>query len=1183
MDNSIFGDDDAASTPITTFSHLTIIELKKELKSLGLGTKGNKAALMDRLSSILNSTQERDDFYMDMDTRIKNLKSAGKDDHVDNDSSSNYCPMPGCTAPCPATWILCENSSCGSWYHLQCLNLKAIPKGKWICHYCKHSPILDDIHNISTTTTNFITDIETCTLLSSDWLFDHLVAGGMIEKAVLYNTYVDYCLGTCTPLNEARFGKLVKELFPDIKTRRLRIESLGASKYHFVGIQLKQDNSSQTHTDFDFISIISSLKQNISTLKHCPKACRTIIAQTLKKCIDLCITENSLFAWHLLLVFPYIVLQTLPKEKQVKNSPSLNSKIKGNLAIFDSLNIDTYQNFLISLSSKNSAKKTFKNSNKIGPKVTAKVSQGDIRGAVRLLSSDDSIAPNTPQTLQSLIEKHPSQSTTFNNHDTSYINPYSATKQQVKMCILGFPNDSAGGLDSLRPQVVKDLISTQTGDFGIKLIESLTNLCNFMLNGKVRDDICPLLYGASLTALSKKSGGIRPIAVGCIYRRLVSKIGVIFMSDRFAKYFSPIQVGFGVKNGAEAGAHSARRFFNHPHATTTAFLKIDYKNAFNMVDRTVLLDFVHEKAPELYLYLEQCYRSSSILSWNSNIISSSRGIQQGDPLGPALFCLAIHPLISELRSSFNLWYLDDGTLGGEPVEVLKDFHHIIESCHKIGLELNFDKCEFTLLGPEADNNVIANDFRLSAPGIKDILSNKAELLGAPLTLESAEILFRKKITSFQTMINRLNTIPSHVAYYLLKHSLAIPRLVYMLRSAPMFKLPHLLDEFDSLLKSALENITNCSIDSSSFKQVSLPVHLGGLGIRHTTSLATPCFLSSSFSSSNLVSQILPLFITAMYDNYVMEAQDLWKLISCNDLPDDLMKCKQAAWESPIFSKISSELLASSKSEICTARILANRVKESGAWLNALPSRNLGTLLDNDSFRIAIGLRMGSKLCFSHKCKCGLQVDEFGLHGLKCKKSSGRLSRHNHVNELIKRALVSGSIPCVREPLGCSRADGKRPDGLTLVPYSKGRSLIWDFTCIDTFAGTYINNTTQRAGAAADLAESNKIKKYEELMNTFIFVPVAIETSGVWGQAGLQFIKQIGNRIREATGEKASTNYLIQRISIAIQQGNAAAILGSFPESKGLEEVFYIINNNLTRSDIHNDIDNDKNVNSTTPS
>jgi hypothetical protein len=468
-----------------------------------------------------------------------------------------------------------------------------------------------------------------------------------------------------------------------------------------------------------------------------------------------------------------------------------------------------------------------------------------------------------------------------------------------------------------------------------------------------------------------------------------------------------------------------------------------------------------------------------------------------------------------------------------------------------------------------------------APGIKDIVSNNAELLGAPLTLQSAEILFRKKIVSFQTMVNRLNILPNHIAFYLLKHSLAIPRLVYTLRSAPIFQLPHLLEEFDCLLMSALEQTTNCQLDNTSFKQVSLPVNHGGLGIRQTTHLATPCFLSSSFSSANLVSQILPSYITALYDNCVIEGQDMWKLISCNDLPDDLMKYKQTAWESPIFSKISSELLLSSQSPINTARILASRVKETGAWLNALPSRNLGTLLDNDSFRIAIGLRLGSKLCFRHKCKCGTEVDEFGLHGLKCKKSSGRLSRHNHVNELIKRALVSGNIPCVRELLGCSRADGKRPDGLTLVPYSKGRSLIWDFTCIDTYAGTYINNTTRRAGAAAEVAESNKIKKYEELMNTFIFVPVAIETSGVWGQAGLQFIKQVGNRIKEATGEKASTNYLIQRISIAIQQGNAAAILGSFPESKGLEEVFYIINNNLTRSDIHNDID--KNVNSTTPS
>ena len=45
-------------------------------------------------------------------------------------------------------------------------------------------------------------------------------------------------------------------------------------------------------------------------------------------------------------------------------------------------------------------------------------------------------------------------------------------------------------------------------------------------------------------------------------------------------------------------------------------------------------------------------------------VSSAVGIQQGDPLGPMLFCLGIHNLVSSLSSEFTVFYLDDGTIGG---------------------------------------------------------------------------------------------------------------------------------------------------------------------------------------------------------------------------------------------------------------------------------------------------------------------------------------------------------------------------------------------------------------------------------------------------------------------------------------------------------------------------------------
>ena len=49
--------------------------------------------------------------------------------------------------------------------------------------------------------------------------------------------------------------------------------------------------------------------------------------------------------------------------------------------------------------------------------------------------------------------------------------------------------------------------------------------------------------------------------------------------------------------------------------------------------------------------------------------------------------------------------------------------------------------------------------------------------------------------------------------------------------------------------------------------------------------------------------------------------------------------------------------------------------KSGAWLNAIPCASLGTLLDNESLRIGVAVRLGLCVCSPHKCRCGVLVDE----------------------------------------------------------------------------------------------------------------------------------------------------------------------------------------------------------------
>ena len=139
----------------------------------------------------------------------------------------------------------------------------------------------------------------------------------------------------------------------------------------------------------------------------------------------------------------------------------------------------------------------------------------------------------------------------------------------------------------------------------------------------------------------------------------------------------------------------------------------------------------------------------------------------------------------------------------------------------------------------------------------------------------------------------------------------------------------------------------------------------------------------------------------------------------------------------------------------------------------------------------------------------------------------------------------------------SRKDGKRPDGLTLLPYKQGKCLVWDATVVDNMAISYIDQASKRSGEAAARAEREKSDLYQELKKEYMFVPVAIETMGAWGQMGLKFFKEVGSKIQDVTREKKSSFYLFQRISIAIQRGNAACIPGTSGPSVKLDEMFYL--------------------------
>ena len=84
-------------------------------------------------------------------------------------------------------------------------------------------------------------------------------------------------------------------------------------------------------------------------------------------------------------------------------------------------------------------------------------------------------------------------------------------------------------------------------------------------------------------------------------------------------------------------------------------------------------------------------------------------------------------------------------------------------------------------------------------------------------------------------------------------------------------------------------------------------------------------------------------------------------------------------------------------------------------------------------------------------------------------------------------MISASILAKLQPTGTERDSDKRPDGMTMLPWKRGKAAAWDVTVVDTMAQSYIDHSLTTVGYAANEAEQKKAEKYRHLETNFIFV------------------------------------------------------------------------------------------------
>eukprot|EP00435_Cladocopium_sp_Y103_P013268 s4238_g3.t1 len=173
----------------------------------------------------------------------------------------------------------------------------------------------------------------------------------------------------------------------------------------------------------------------------------------------------------------------------------------------------------------------------------------------RVLPFSEHLCPFNTETARSLEALHPKSALPAVTPLQDLPLAPEVVPELVARCLRSFPAETAPAPTGLRVQHLRDACVAGGTDVFLTQLAAVVSLVS---QSMAPATIAPVLAGAGLAALPKPCGGVRPIAVGELLRRLVGKCLMTLVRDEARQYFWPSQVGVGVKGGAEKAGHTVR-------------------------------------------------------------------------------------------------------------------------------------------------------------------------------------------------------------------------------------------------------------------------------------------------------------------------------------------------------------------------------------------------------------------------------------------------------------------------------------------------------------------------------------------------------------------------------------------------------------------------------------------------
>jgi hypothetical protein len=721
------------------------------------------------------------------------------------------------------------------------------------------------------------------------------------------------------------------------------------------------------------------------------------------------------------------------------------------------------------------------------------------------------------------------------------------TSDSVMRALQSFPKGTAVGFSGLSPlHLLRCCYTPRFPQIGDSCLQKLTDVLNFFIRGEIPPNAAQIFFGANLIAFNKKDGGIRPIAIGEILRRTLSKI----VLEKIDFPFAPYQFGIKTKFGMETIAHSLRSIMKDSSVNPTIWknqvvLKVDLANAFNSVSRDAFLHIIDHCLPDLSAFARLSYDHTPILKFGDHTIASSEGVQQGDPLGPIFFCFVLQSLILKIAHShpslrLNVWFMDDGVLIADHISLQKIIE-VIQS-FGFGLDLNLPKCEIFPLDKDVDLSIFPEEIeRISGLSI----------LGCPITHEkefmSARIEKLKKSLSELEILDHTQS-----AFLLLKHCFGPLKLNHILRCCPSDIIQDEIKVVDDMQKQSLDKLLRSRISPSGLEQAFFHASKGGLGLKLASRVAPAGFIASSVATYESVKQLLPLsnghedstlHAIEIFNGNLASSFCLENLVEIFKSEDSLQRFLRLFLEENDYKQFLDGLSSEDKDWL-------SNVSSDYKWFSNIPSKIHGTHMNNKDFITCILMRLRSMEFFDEAvCIMGKGLNQIvssldSRHCTGCPMGGGTIFRHDLVARIIFEEAESASLKPGLEIPNLIAENQTRPADVFIPNWHNGQAAALD-VCIVAPARSTPNSPAKDFNAHIDDSYIAKLNSHENDCRSVgvLFFPIVFSTGGAIHPKSMPIIERIAELKAGRLGlsAKVEKKHILHRIGVGIQKGNAYCI------------------------------------------